>query len=117
MRRPLALVVALVVALFGGAVLGEYDLTGLTPLVAGVLFGAVVAEVVLAVARTGDRVLAGASAVLTGAGLVLAIWVSSDHWRFIHPWSWAAVVVGPAATWLWLLKGSGRRADGNPTGP
>ena len=116
MRRPLALVAALVVALFGGAVLGEYDLTGLTPVVAGVLFGAVVAEVVLAIARAGDRVLAVGSAISTGAGLVLAIWVSSAHWRFIHPWSWSAVAVGPVAAWFWLLRGSGRRADGSPTG-
>lgn len=116
MRRPLAAVVALAVAAVCGAILGEYDLTGVVPLIAGALFGVVVAEATALVGGR-DRVTAVIAGVATAAGLTLSIWIISDHFRFVHAWSWSAVAVGPAAAALWIVRGSARPADGSPPMP
>ena len=117
MRRPLAFVAAVAAAALSGAILGEYDITGATPIIGGILFGIVVGEVVLVVAKGSDRMLAIAAGCATAAGLVLAIWDSSAHFRFVHAWSWAAVAVGPVAAYVWVVRGSARQVGGSPTEP
>src|SRR5687767_3656416 len=51
MRPALAVVAGAAVAAFGALILGEYEFRGTMPYVAGVLFGLVVAEAVVGVAR------------------------------------------------------------------
>src|SRR5439155_4635913 len=70
MRRPLALVVAALVSAFAALVLGEYDLTGFTPLVAGLLLGVVVGEAAVLVVRERDVVVTAGSAACAGAAVV-----------------------------------------------
>ena len=65
------------VAAIGALILGEYDMAGFTPYIAGALFGLVVAEVTLSIARVGTPLLAGTSAVLSGLGMLWAAWISS----------------------------------------
>ena len=67
------------VAAIGALILGEYDFSGFTPYIAGALFGLVVAEVTLTIARVGKPLLAGAAAGLSGLGMLWAAWISSGH--------------------------------------
>lgn len=78
-RKVLGVVAAAAVAALGALILGEYEFTGSLPWIAGPLFGLVVGEVVVAVARARDVVLAGAAALLGGAGIVWAGWIDSSH--------------------------------------
>ena len=82
MRRPVpAVLVALAFAALGAVILGEYELAGLRPVLAGVLFGITVAEVLATLARrwAGDPELWAAAALITEAGLVWATWISTGH--------------------------------------
>lgn len=112
MRAPVpAVLAALVVAALGAVILGEYELAGARPLLAGVLFGVAVAEVITSVARSidGDVRLLAASALVTEAGLVWATWISTGHeLDLASGTAWLGIVLGSAAAPLWL-KSAGRR--------
>jgi O-antigen/teichoic acid export membrane protein len=110
MRQPVpAVLVALAVAAFGAVVLGEYDLSGTTPLVAGALFGIAIAEVAVTVARSSDGYLQAAVALVAEAGLVWATWISSGHHLDLAAsTAWVGVAVGTALAPLWL-RSVGRR--------
>src|SRR3989442_13822813 len=102
MRPALALVAGAAAAAAGAVILGEYQLAGLTGVIAGALFGLAVAELVLTAGgstwhgREGVG-LAGV-AVFTAAGLGWACWISAGQpWRFDPKRAWAGAVVGPAA--------------------
>jgi len=116
-RSVLALLAAAATASLGALVLGEYDFTGWMPVVAGLLFGIVVAEVALVVARRRRPALAAAAGALSGAGLVWAVWISSDHWEFVPRTAWVAVAVGPVAAATWFLRSAGPRAGGSRPEP
>ena len=118
MRAPVpAVVVAALVAALGAVILGEYELVGLRPVLAGLLFGVTVGEVLATLARTTDRYLLGAAALLAQAGLVWATWISTGHdLGAASPTAWAGVVAGTAAAPLWL-RTAGRRAGRTPDGP
>lgn len=95
MRLPLAVVTGAAVAALGALILGEYEFKGTTPYVAGVLFGLVVAEAVLAVARRGGPALAAVVGALAGGGLVWAAWISSGRdWDYVPAAAWVAVSLG-----------------------
>src|SRR5947207_3072571 len=74
MRQPLAVLVGAVIATLGGMIVGEYSFTGWTPYVAGVLFGLVVAEAVVTVARRETALMGAVCAVLAAGGLAYAVW-------------------------------------------
>lgn len=128
MRPLLAVVAAAVTAALGALILGEYELAGVTPFVAGALFGLVVAEA--AVATAGRR--SGAPAVTTvavaaplaaGAGMVWAAWISSGRdWSFVPGEAWAGVALAALAAAAWAgglgrVRGRRRPAPGSPPGP
>lgn len=119
MRAPVpAVLAALVVAALGAVILGEYELAGVRPLLAGVLFGVAVAEVIASVVRTvdGDVRLLAAAALITEAGLVWATWISTGHeLDLASGTAWAGIVLGSAASPLWL-KSAGRRGAHNLDG-
>lgn len=117
MRRVLALLAGAATAAAGAVILGEYEFTGLTPVVAGVLFGVIVAEVVTAAGRRRDVVTALACGVLAAAGMVWAAWISSGHdWSYVPGVAWVGAAVAVAAAPLWI-RNPGRRAAGTRRGP
>lgn len=95
MRLVLALAAGAAVAAFSALILGEYEFKGSTPYVAGLLFGLLVAETVLAVAKRGSNALAGATAVLAGGGLAWAAWISAGRdWSYVPDAAWLSVGIG-----------------------
>src|SRR3954469_14590563 len=79
MRQLVAVVAGAGVAALGGLIVGEYPFTGFTPYLAGVLFGLVVAEVMVAVAGRRSTVLGVAAALLAGAGVAYGAWDDSGY--------------------------------------
>lgn len=113
MRTPVtAVLAALLAAILGAVILGEYELAGIRPLFAGLLFGVAVGEIIASVARPADDPnLLAASALITEAGLVWATWISTGHeLHLAGGTALAGVIVGTAAAPLWL-KSAGRRGD------
>jgi len=70
---------AALLAAFAALVLGEYELRGWVPFVAGPVVGVLVAEVLRVATRGGGPGLAAAAAVLAGASLAWAGWIDSDE--------------------------------------
>ena len=111
MRQPLAVLAGAVVAALGGLIVGAYPLTGTTPFIAGVLFGLVIAEVVVTVAGRQGRVLATVAAVLAAAGLAYAVWDDSGYGvRPIDVLAWigvglGALIAGLRAGWWRAVRG------------
>src|SRR5436305_5017660 len=95
MRHALALIAGAALAGLGGLIVGEYPFHGWTPYLAGVLFGLVVAEVVVSVAGAQSVWLGAASAVFTAAGLAYAVWDDSGYGvRPIGAAAWVGVALG-----------------------
>lgn len=98
MRLALALLAGAAVAALGALVLGEYPFTGWTPYVAGPLFGLVVAEVVVSLARRRGPVVAVPAAAWASAGMAWAAWISSGRdWAYVPSAAWAGVGLAAAA--------------------
>ena len=118
MRAPVpAVLVAAAVAFVAAVILGEYELVGLRPILAGVLFGVVVGEVLATVARRPDPYLLGAAALLAEAGLVWATWISTGRdLGLAAGTAWGGVVAGAVAAPLWL-RSAGRRGARSPDEP
>lgn len=120
MRTPVAAVLAaLLAAALGAVILGEYELAGVRPLLAGLLFGVAVAEIIATVAGPveADPRLLAAAALIAEAGLVWATWISTGHELDLAGVSaWSGIVIGSVAAPLWLRSG-GRRGGRSSTGP
>ncbi|HEX4979208.1 MAG TPA: hypothetical protein VFV35_04010 [Acidimicrobiales bacterium] len=116
--RPVAgVVTAALASAFGAVLLGEQPLEGTTALVAGVLFGVVVAEVLVSVARAGDGYLALAAGVLTQAGFVWALYIETGHaLDEAAPSGWAGAALAAAAAAAWV-RSAARRGRGSRSGP
>ena len=98
-------------------ILGEYELTGLTPVIAGLLFGVIVAEVVSGVGRRHDLVTAVGCAGFAAAGMVWAAWISSgEDWSYVPGGVWVGVALAAAAAALWI-RNPGRPGAGNRRAP
>lgn len=98
-------------ACLGALILGEYELTGLTPVVAGILFGLITAEVMTVAGRTNDVMLALTAAALSSAGMVWAAWISSGRdWDYVPGGAWAGVALAAVAAAAWI-KTPGRRGS------
>lgn len=116
MRLVLALAVGAAVTAAGAVILGEYELEGATPLIAGALFGLVLAEIVSGVAGRRDMAVAVPCAALAAGGLVWAAWISSgEDWSFVPTMAWVGTGVAAAAALVWL-RTPGRRGAGTPRG-
>lgn len=100
-------------------ILGEYELEGLTPIVAGVLLGLIVAEVVTVVGRHRDVPAAGTSAVLAAGGVAWGAWLSTgpdEDWSFVPDLAWVGVAIAAVAALLWV-RTPGRRGAGSRRSP
>ena len=115
MRRPVpAVLVALAVAALGAVILGEYELSGGRPILAGLLFGITVAEVLATLAKgwAAEPELWAAAALITEAGLVWATWISTGHeLDLAATTAWVGIGVGILAAPFWL-RSAGRRGTG-----
>jgi hypothetical protein len=119
-RSVLAVLAAFAVTVIGAAILGEYQFTGLTGAVAGLIYGIFVAEAAVAVARRGSTWLAIVCAVLAVGGLGWAIRagigprdsVPAD----IPGYGWAALVLAAGGA-AFRGRSSGRRAAGSQPVP
>lgn len=110
MRQLLAGVVAVAGSALGALILGEYDMAGATPFVSGVLFGLVVAELVLTIAKPRPaRSTAAAAVAAPGLGMVWAVWISAGRsWHYVPGGAWAGVALAPVAAAFWLRTGRRR---------
>jgi hypothetical protein len=102
-----ALVAALAAGALGALILGEYDFSGPTPIVGGILFGLVIAEVILSVAHAPGRPLTIAASVISGLGVLWAGWISSG--RGVEPiqaGAYLALVIAVAVSAGWVTLGS-----------
>ncbi len=120
MRLVLAVLAATAVAALGAAILGEYQFTGLTGAVAGLIFGIFVAEAAVAVNRGGNDLLAVVCALLTAAGLIWAIHAGIGARDSIPGdvpgMGWLAVGLGVVGAGF-RARSSGRRGAGTPSAP
>lgn len=109
MRQLLAAAAALAASALGALILGEYELNGTTPFVAGALFGLVVAELVLAIAKPPGAAAFAAGVVAPALGMVWAAFISSgEDWAYVPDVAWVGVVLAPVAAALWLRSGRRR---------
>lgn len=119
MRRLIATVAGAVAAAGGALILGEYQLEGTTPLVAGILFGLIVGEVVTAAGRRRDAGAAVTAAVTAAAGMAWAAWRSTgpdEQWDLVPGQAWIGVGLAAVGALLWV-RSPGRRAAGSPPAP
>ena len=116
-RLVLAAAAGAATAALGALILGEYAFTGLTPYLAGVFFGLVIAEIVLTVARGASRPLAAAAAVEAGLGLAWALWISiggtAPRHEPVHPSGFVAVALGVAVAGTWVALPTRARDRGD----
>lgn len=119
MRKAWAVAAGAGVAVIGGLILGEYELSPVTALVAGLLFGLAVAEVMAWAGGRPVPMLAVAAAVLAGAGMLWAGWIVVRHTgRGVSGGMWAGAALAAIAAAARLRPGTGRSAgSGTPTGP
>lgn len=103
-------------AAVGALILGEYEFAGAIPFVAGVLFGLAVAEVMMTVARAGTLRMAAWAGLMSGGGILWAVWISSG--RGVAPMptmGYVAVGLGAVVAGGWVAlpsRGRGpRRTD------
>ncbi len=110
MRQLLAVLLAAFAASLGALILGEYEMAGTTPYVEGVLFGLVVAELVITVAKPRPGPAATAAAVVAPAGgMVWAAWIASGRdWDYVPGAAWVGVALAPVAAAIWLAQGRRR---------
>lgn len=100
-RKGLGVVAAGIVAALGALILGEYEFKGSLPWIAGPLFGLVIGEVVVAVSKARDLVLAGAAALLAFGGIVWAGWIdSSEGVEPVHSLVWVAAGLAAVTGYL-----------------
>lgn len=119
MRLALAVAVAAVATSAGAVMLGEYELVGVMPYLAAVLFGLALAELTAALARQRSFVVAAVSGSLTGLGLIWAAWIQSGRdWAYVPGTTWIAAAAGAVASALWVrssaLRGSSSRPGSSP---
>ncbi len=77
MRVLFGSVVAVLVAVVGGLIMGEYELRGFMAIVAGVLFGLAVAEAAITVGKSSDWVLVGVTGAAAALGLTWAAYIDA----------------------------------------
>lgn len=115
MRLAAAIVMGLIVSALGAIILGEYELVGVMPYVAAVLFALAEAELVTSIARRHDMLSAAAVVVLTGIGLAWAAWIQAARdWSYVPRTTWISVAVGAVVAAVWV-RSFGRRGSSSPS--
>ncbi|MHB1446032.1 MAG: hypothetical protein ACYCTI_07895 [Acidimicrobiales bacterium] len=116
MRTPLALLGAAAVSALGGAILGEYTLTGALAAVACLLYGIVVGEVVIVLEGRPSPPGVAVAGVFPPIGWVWSLWISTGHHlHYASAGQLGATVVAGAAGVAWTV--TARRALGRTRPP
>ena len=111
MRRLLALAAGAGVAAAGALVLGEYEMVGVVPVVAGVLYGLAVAEVVAGIGRDGSVPTLAGVLVIAAAGMTWGVWISTGRdFEFATGTAWLGVGLAALAAPAWV-RSAARRGD------
>ena len=118
-------VVAVITGFVFGVIMGEYELRGVTALIAGVLFGLAIAECVITVAKSDEWPLVGITAAAAFLGLTYAAYIDrgGDYLSFesgaigrITVVRWiGSILAGVSAAW-WV-RNLGSRVIRNPMRP
>jgi hypothetical protein len=119
MRELLGVAAGAATAAVGALFMGEYNLAGVTGVVAGVAFGLVVAEVVVTVSRRQDLLMAVPTAAMVVGGLVWAAWIWTGRpWARVPGGAVVAALAGAVVSVAWVtgpkLRSAGRREDDTP---
>lgn len=105
MRVLFGCVAAVVVAALGGLILGEYELRGLMAIVAGVLFGLLVAEAAITAGKSSDWLLVAVTAAAAALGLTWAAYIErGDSFGRIAGVRWLASVIALVSAGWWVRK-------------
>ena len=116
-RPVVAVGLAIVLAAFGAVILGEQPLEGVMVVVAAVLLGVALGELIYSVARYGDGWLAGAAALLTEAAMVWALYIETGHrLDLAGAEAWLATGLGCAISAFWV-RSAARRGARTPPSP
>lgn len=111
-RAATALLVVALLSVLAAFVLGEYEFEGWLPAVAGLLFGEIVAEVVIGIARRRSLALALAAGAFAAGGLVWAGWIAAGEGLAPIPGlAWLAAVVAAATVVLRVVGLRRRRGE------
>src|SRR5207237_3831698 len=78
-RAAVALVLGAFASAIGGLILGEYDFSGAMPYAAGLLFGLVIAEIVLELGRVRSWLVGAIAGGCVAGALGWAAWISSGE--------------------------------------
>jgi len=99
-RRILAAGAAAAVGALGALILGEYPFTGVTVLVAAVIFGLFIGETAMALGGRGERAdvwLTAAVLVVGVAAMMWAAWISTGRdLSFLGPAGWTSIPLAGA---------------------
>lgn len=115
MRLVLALAAGAAVTALGAVMLGEYELVGVTPYVAAVLFAVVIAELLRSLARQVSPAVVAGAAGLSAIGLLWAAWIQAARdWSYVPGSTWASVALGAAVAAAWV-RSSARRGASTPS--
>lgn len=79
LRAGVGLLLGAIASILGAFILGEYQFEGYVPVTAGVLFGLVVAEIVLEVGRRRTLPVGLGAGLEAAGGLVWAGWISGGE--------------------------------------
>jgi len=109
MRTPLALLGAAALSALGGAILGEYSLSGVLAVVAGLLYGIVIGESVIVLERRPSPPGVAGAGIFPSIGWVWSLWISTGHHlNYATSVQLGSTLVAGAAGAVWAL--TGRRA-------
>lgn len=116
MRVVLGVLAAAVTAAAAGLIMGEYELRGVLPYIAGILFGLAVAEAAITAGASRSWALAVPAAVLAFAGLTWSANIDAGgEFGLIAGSRWiGSVLAGLAAAW-WIRQLGGRAASIPPS--
>ena len=110
LRAGIGLLLGALVATFGAFVLGEYQFDGWLPVVAGGLFGVVVAEVVVEVGRRRTVPVGLGAGLEAAGGLLWAGWISAGEGLEPMPaGAWLAAGIGLLAAVARVVPWRARR--------
>lgn len=98
-KRTLPVLAGAAVAAFGALIVGEYELEGILPVLAGLVLGLLVSEAVALGGQWRGWVPAGVAGVLAAAGILWGGWIDSNQGIEAYPalaWLGAAVAAATA---------------------
>ena len=116
MRQAVAVLVGAAVAAAAALILGEYELKGVMAVVAGILFGVVIAEVMVAIDKHPSLAVALLSGVYAAIAMAWSGWIAAGRtWHYFGRSRWIALVVAAVVAPLWIRSAGRRVPDSEPS--